>query len=100
FLAWVLHRLGWTHLSRRQLQPKLLGDLARVGVYFFVQQISTMVLFSAPSLILSATVGAAEVTPYNLTQRVLNLFTVVANAVLLPVWPAYTDAKARGDWKW
>jgi len=100
FLLWLLRRLGWQRLSPQYFQTPLLRELARVGIFFFLQQIATMVLFSAPPLILSATLGAAEVTPYNLTQRVLNLFMVVANAVLLPIWPAYAEAKARDDWAW
>jgi len=100
FLLFMLRRLGWLRLSLRQFEPPLLRELSQLGIFFFLQQIATMVLFSAPPLILSATLGAAEVTPFNLTQRVLNLFMVVANAVLLPVWPAYTEAKARGDWTW
>jgi len=100
FLIWLLRRLGWQRISVGHFRASLLRELSHIGMFFFLQQIANMVLFSAPSLILSATLGAAEVTPYNLTQRVLNLFTVVANAVLLPVWPAYSEAKARGDWVW
>ena len=100
FLLFLLHRLGWLRFSLREFEPTRLRELAHLGIFFFLQQIATMVLFSAPPLILSATLGAAEVTPFNLTQRVLNLFMVVANAVLLPVWPAYAEAQARDDWTW
>lgn len=100
FLLFLLRRLGWLNFSRREFEPALLRELSQLGIFFFLQQVATMVLFSAPPLILSATLGAAEVTPFNLTQRVLNLFMVVANAVLLPVWPAYSEAQARGDWAW
>lgn len=100
FLLFLLRRLGWLRFSLREFEPALLRELSQLGIFFFLQQIATMVLFSAPPLILSATLGAAEVTPFNLTQRVLNLFMVVANAVLLPVWPAYAEAQARDDWTW
>ena len=57
-------------------------------------------LFTAPPLILSGTLGPAAVTPFNLVQRVLNLFSVVTNAALIPIWPAYAEAKAQNDWPW
>ncbi|HZP60251.1 MAG TPA: hypothetical protein VFB27_07985, partial [Opitutaceae bacterium] len=44
--------------------------------------------------------GAAAVTPYNLGQRLFNLFAIIQNAFMLPLWPAYSDAKARGDMGW
>jgi O-antigen/teichoic acid export membrane protein len=100
FLVYLLRRLGWGRIEWQRFQPKILRELAAVGIYFFLQQIGTLVLFTAPPLILSSALGAAAVTPFNLTQRVFNLFMVVANALLLPIWPAYSEAKAREDWPW
>lgn len=100
FLIYVLRRLGWLKIQWGDFHLPYLRALSGLGIFFFLQQIATMVLFTMPPLILSATMGAAAVTPFNLTQRVLNLFTVVANAVLLPIWPAYAEAKAQSDWRW
>jgi O-antigen/teichoic acid export membrane protein len=100
FLFYLLRRLGWLRIRRSDFHLPYLRELSGLGFYFFFQQIATMVLFTMPPLILSATMGAAAVTPFNLAQRVLNLFTVVTNAVLLPIWPAYAEAKAQSDWAW
>jgi O-antigen/teichoic acid export membrane protein len=100
FLIYLLHRLRWLQMRRSDFHLPYLRELSGLGIYFFFQQIATMVLFTMPPLILSATMGAAAVTPFNLAQRVLNLFTVVTNAVLLPIWPAYAEAKAQSDWNW
>lgn len=100
FLLYLLRRLGWANIRLSDFRVSCLRELSGLGIYFFFQQIATMVLFTMPPLILSATIGAAAVTPFNLAQRVLNLFTVVTNAVLLPIWPAYAEAKAQSDWKW
>jgi len=59
-----------------------------------------VLLTALPQVIISAALGAAAVTPYNLAQRLFNLFAIVQNALMLPLWPAYTDAKAHGDFKW
>ncbi len=100
FFIYLLRRLNWLSFSLRHFEFSLLGELGHVGFFFSLQQIATVVLFAAPPIILSAALGAAEVTPFNLTQRVLNLFIVPANAILIPIWPAYTEAKARNDWTW
>jgi O-antigen/teichoic acid export membrane protein len=100
FLVYLLRRLGWRRFSRHDFETKLLWDLAHLGIFFFLQQIANVVIFSAPPLMVSSTIGVAAVTPFNLVQRVLNLFTVVTNALMIPLWPAYAEAKARGDWNW
>ena len=100
FLFWLLARLGWLRFARGDFQPSYLRELSHLGLFFFLQQIATMVLFTGPPLILSTTLGAASVTPFNLTQRLLNLFMVVSNAALVPIWPAYAEAKAQSDWPW
>jgi len=100
FLAYLLKRLGWLRFSRQDFRPELLRELAHLGFFFFLQQIVNLVIFSAPPLMVSTAIGVAAVTPFNLVQRVLNLFMVATNALLLPLWPAYSEAKARGDWAW
>lgn len=100
FLLYLLRRLGWLNIGWHDFHAPYLRELSGLGIYFFFQQIATMVLFTMPPLILSAAIGAGAVTPFNLTQRVLNLFTVVTNAILLPIWPAYAEAKAQSDWAW
>lgn len=100
FLVILLRRLGWLRLRRDEFHYPYLRELFLLGLFFFLQQIATIVLFTAPPLILTRALGPASVTPFNLVQRVLNLFTVVTNAALLPIWPAYAEAKAQNDWPW
>jgi O-antigen/teichoic acid export membrane protein len=100
FLLYLLRRLGWLRIRRQDFHLPYLRELSGLGIFFFFQQIASMVLLTSPPLILSATLGAAAVTPFNLTQRVLNLFMVVTNAVLVPTGPAYAEAKAQSDWAW
>jgi O-antigen/teichoic acid export membrane protein len=100
FLLYLLRRLGWLRIRREDFHLPYLRELSGLGIFFFFQQIASMVLLTAPPLILSATLGPSAVTPFNLTQRVLNLFMVVTNAVLVPTGAAYAEAKAQSDWGW
>jgi O-antigen/teichoic acid export membrane protein len=99
-LAVQLVPLRWIDPRRFAVRLSLVRDLARLGAFFSIQQILTTVLFSLPQVIISATLGAAAVTPYNLVQRLFNLFAMVQNAFMLPLWPAYSQAKARREFDW
>jgi O-antigen/teichoic acid export membrane protein len=74
--------------------------LLKLGAYFGVQQVLVTLMISLPSVVISTGLGAAAVTPYNLAQRLFNFFAIIQNAIMLPLWPAYSDAKARGDYTW
>jgi O-antigen/teichoic acid export membrane protein len=100
FLLYLLRHLSWLDLRLAEFQSPILGDISRLGILFFIQQLAALVMFSSPSLILSVTLGAAAVTSYSLVQRVLSLFMIAVTALLLPLWPAYADAKAKSDWPW
>ena len=99
-LLYLLRHLGWLDLRLSEFRSALLGDISRLGILFFIQQLSAIVMFSLPLLILSVNLGSAAVTSYNLVQRDLNLFMIVTTAFLLPLWPAYADAKVKSEWPW
>jgi O-antigen/teichoic acid export membrane protein len=75
-------------------------ELGVLGASFGVQQLQHTLFIALPPLIISTQLGAAAVTPYNLAQRLFNLFGVVQSAFMLPLWPAYSDAKAKHDYAW
>ena len=100
FLLFMLHYLNWCDFGLNDFEHSLLGDISRLGLHFFLQQVATMVMYSSPPIILSMAFGAASVTSYNLVQRILGLFGIVTTAFLVPLWPAYADAKAKVDWLW
>jgi O-antigen/teichoic acid export membrane protein len=72
-------------------------SLLGAGSYFFILQIATMVGWSADSLIIAGTAGAAYVAIYNVSHRLFQFISqplVVVNAAL---WPAYANAYNCGD---
>jgi O-antigen/teichoic acid export membrane protein len=95
-----LARLRWLAVWRYRVRPALLRQLVGVGACFGAQQVLNTVLFTLPQIVISTQLGAAAVTPFNLLQRLFNLFSVVQNAFMLPLWPAYSKAKARGEFAW
>jgi O-antigen/teichoic acid export membrane protein len=99
-LSIQLIQLGWFKLRLIRWHWETIRELLGLGAYFGLAQVQNILLNAFPQLIISTCLGAAAVTPYNLAQRFFNLFAIVQNAFLLPLWPAYTEAKARGEFGW
>lgn len=99
-LVLQLHELGWVRWPQWSGLGARMRELMGIGAFFGVQQLQLMLSLALPQVIISTTLGAAAVTPYNLAQRLYNLFAVVQNAFMLPLWPAYSDAGARGEFAW
>lgn len=99
-LVFQFAQLGWFDLRGMRCRRETMRGLLKLGAYFGVQQVHLVLLVSLPQVIISTSLGAVAVTPFNLAQRIFNLFAVIQNAFMLPLWPAYSDAKARGDFRW
>ena len=77
-----------------------LRGIVKTGSLYFVQQLCALSLFTAPAVLISTILGASAVVPFNLSQRLFSLLLVIPNGILPPLWPAYAEAKAKGDWTW
>jgi O-antigen/teichoic acid export membrane protein len=99
-LSLQLIKLGWFNFRTLRFHWATMRELLGLGACFGIQQIHLVLLISLPQIIISTGLGAAAVTPYNLAQRIFNLFAIIQNAFMLPLWPAYSDAKARGEFDW
>ncbi|HWA08594.1 MAG TPA: lipopolysaccharide biosynthesis protein [Opitutaceae bacterium] len=95
-----LAQLGWLDFRLPRCRRATLRELFGLGAYFGVQQLQLIIMLALPQVVISTTLGAAAVTPYNLAQRLFNLFAVIQNAFMLPLWPAYSDALAKGEFAW
>jgi O-antigen/teichoic acid export membrane protein len=67
---------------------------------FLLPQIGAMVVNSAPAVIIASVLGTTAVTPFNVCQRLCNAFITILQLPLAGLWPAYAEAKSRGDHDW
>jgi O-antigen/teichoic acid export membrane protein len=74
--------------------------LLSTGWSFLLIQAASIVVFSTDNIIVSHYLGAAEVTPYSVTWRVVGLGAVLQTLVFPALWPAYAEAQVRGDIEW
>jgi O-antigen/teichoic acid export membrane protein len=96
----LCRNLGWTNWRGFKIERRVVTNVLSLGAHFSVQQVLSTVLYASPPIIISAALGAAAVTPYNLLQRLFNLFSVPQNAFMLGLWPIYSEAQAKGEMVW
>jgi O-antigen/teichoic acid export membrane protein len=73
------------------------GKLLSISMLFLILQLGVMVGWGADTLIVSSTLGVAQVAAYGVTQRLLQFVSIPLSMVNSPLWAAYADAYARGD---
>ena len=74
--------------------------LAHVGFLFFALQVAVVVAFQSDVLVAAAVLGPDAAATYAVTLRMFMLVPSLVGLVLLALWPAYTEAIARGDISW
>jgi len=81
-----------THFGRLE-SPHLF----KAGGLFFLLQIGTMIGWGADSLIISSTLGVAQVAAFSVVQRLFQFATQPLSILNAPLWGAYADAHARHE---
>jgi O-antigen/teichoic acid export membrane protein len=100
FLWLVLWHRPWLRPRLTFLSSHRIVELLSTGWSFLLIQAAAIVVFSTDNIIVSHYLGAAEVTPYSVTWRVVGLGAVLQALVFPALWPAYAEAQARGDVAW
>jgi O-antigen/teichoic acid export membrane protein len=74
--------------------------IIRSGLQIWVAQISAIAVFQTDLIIVTQLFGAPEVAIYGVALRLFTIISFLQGAFLNPLWPAYTEAAARGDRAW
>lgn len=83
-----------------QFRRDIMGDIIRQGMLFLVPQASASFMVAAPNLFIASALGPLAVTPFSIGQRLANLSLQMLQLPLAPLWPAYAEARSRGDTAW
>ncbi len=106
-LAATLNWISFFALRAPHLAPEWglidwreMGALARVSGYFLGMQILFIASGAATdNLIIAQVLGASAVAAFAVAQRLAHLLQVI-EMVSYPLWPAFSEAMARGDTLW
>jgi O-antigen/teichoic acid export membrane protein len=106
-LATLANGVSFFGVRHRELLPSpryvsrvTAGRLLRLGLQFMVMQICVGIIYSSDALIVARVVDASAVAPYAVSSRLMNVQALLLGMALSPLWPAYTEAFARGDVGW
>lgn len=86
--------------SIRHFSSSRIREVMDLGVRFFLIQISAIVIFSTDNMIITQLLGPAEVTPYNVSHKLMSSITFVSSTIMTALWSAFTDAYERRDIVW
>jgi len=86
--------------SRSAVSSRVGRELLGVGSMFLVLQVAIAIAYQSDAIVLAHLRGPASVAEYAVPMRLFTLIPVVIGLVVSPLWPAYSDALARGDLGW
>jgi O-antigen/teichoic acid export membrane protein len=105
--ALLLNALWLFGLQRPWLRPALRSwdaatarRIVKTGGFFLVIQIAMAVAFESDALIIARILGAAEVAVFAVSFKLFTIAPILLSFVFTPLWPAYSEAFARGDDAW
>jgi O-antigen/teichoic acid export membrane protein len=106
-LATTLNAISFFGFVRSDLRPsrafvarEVISRIVRLGGLFFVLQLVIAISFSADNFIIARTLGAVNVPEYAIPQRIFALTGMLLATLIASLWPAYSEAIARGHIAW
>lgn len=78
----------------------LFPDIFKLGAKFFIIQIQVVVFFQTTNFLISNISTPEDVSIYNIAYKYLSVASMIYVIIMNPLWPAFTDAKAKADFVW
>lgn len=100
-LLWIWTvRKPWLFPRFSHLKPAAARNMVQTGGEFFILQIAALIVFNSDNLIVTHYLGPSQVASYSVAWRLAG-YAAVAQTLLAPaLWPAFSEAFARGDMTW
>ena len=75
-------------------------ELMGLSIYFFIIQLSLIVIFTTDNLIISYFIGPSEVASYDVVYKLFQVFVTFSVIFQDPLWALYSDAYQKKDFHW
>jgi len=99
-VAWLwfsgLMRGSWHHT----LHVDTMTGLLRTGSLFFILQMAAAFAFQSDSIVITQTLGQHAYGDFAVVQKLFLFVSLVLNAAMLGLWPAFGDAIASNNTAW
>jgi O-antigen/teichoic acid export membrane protein len=106
-LALVCNNLELFGFRRPWLRPRFqkadgasAKKVMHAGLFFSLLQVCLILTYSSDNVIIAQFLGPEAVTQYAIPYQMFSLSLIIFNVILAPLWPAYSEALARGDLAW
>lgn len=86
--------------SIRFVRIRLVKNLLKLGINFFLIYLCLIVIFQLINIVLSRECGALAVTQYNVSYKYFSIIYMAFVIVVSPMWSAFTDAYTKKDFNW
>jgi O-antigen/teichoic acid export membrane protein len=93
-------RHRWLKPKFTDCDPSSFRSLLKVGFQFWIAQVSAICIFQTDLIIVAQLFGVVEVGTYGVLLKLFSTIEMISSSFVSPLWPAYSDAKARGDYLW
>ncbi len=106
-LAWLVNSIVVFNYQHPWLRPRLKNcnsafarKIFKIGLSFFALHMLVKLTYSSDNLIIAQLLGAEAVSQYAIPAQMFGLCLIIMNMVIGPLWPAYSEAMARGEIAW
>ena len=94
-------------IERPDLKPKwkyydkkIMAKIFSLGFYFFILQLMVTLTYTLDNAIIAKKFSLGDVSEYSIIQRLFAIGPIIQTMLIMPLWPAYGEAKASKDYKW
>lgn len=99
--VWLFYReYPWLRPRWTNASAGVARGLLSVGGYFFILQVAGAVAYQSDSIVLAQVMGPQYVAQYAVPMKIFMLVPSILGVAFISLWPAYTEALARGDHSW
>ena len=93
-------RRPWLAPRLRRADRRVAVKLARIGFLFLILQLAVAVAYQSDVVVAGSVLGPKAAATYSVTLKFFFLAPSFLGMFLATLWPAYTEALARGDTRW
>lgn len=76
------------------------NSMYKLGMQFFFVQVAALILASTDNFLVSALIGAEDVTYYSIVNKLFITVNTVYMILIIPLWNSTADANTKGDYRW
>lgn len=98
--ALFCRKMPWLAPNWSAISWQAARQIGQAGFMFLILQVCVALLSSVDNLIVAQILGQDAVTQLAVPARLFSVAGAVAMIALMPLWPAYGEAIARGDVAW